>query len=117
MSRLIFIGILLLFGCHSIDCTQLSSIFNNYDDAETRISNSKWELKDYVDCSTSSWIASASYYSCDKNTGYFLMKTKAGKSYLHQSVPKVLFDQFKNADSYGSFYNDKFRGNFQLSLK
>lgn len=116
MSHFIFTLIFSL-RLYTIDCGSLPDSFISYSVAEAEIKAANWKIKDYVDCSKSSWIREASYYSCDGNIGYFLIKTNAGRSYLHKDVPKILWNQFKGTSSFGTFYNVYYKGKYQMHLK
>lgn len=105
---------LILYSVFKVDCNDLPSTFSSYREAETMINSASWKVKDRVDCSKSSWIQEASFYSCDGTDGYFIMKTKEGRSYLHKDVPRTLWNQFKGASSYGTFYNGYLKGKYQL---
>ena len=107
---------LILYSLIIVDCKDLPSTFNSYREAETIIASASWKIKDRVDCSKSIWILEASFYSCDGNEGYFLMKTKEGRFYLHKDVPKSLWIQFKEAGSFGTFYNSYFKGKYQIRI-
>jgi len=51
-----------------------------------------------------SWLLSASFYSCDGQNGYLIIHSQK-KDYIHSSVPLVVWQDLKNANSKGGFYN------------
>ena len=86
------------------DCNQLPEHFNSYSEAISFVKNASFKFTDQVNTSKSSWIRSASYYSCDGQTGYFIISTD-NKEYIHKNVPIEVWKQFKNASSFGSIYD------------
>lgn len=107
----------LLIGLHSYsqDCNKLSNGFNNFEQATKVISNTTFAFTDNADVSDSSWITSAKYYSCDNKTGFLVLKTSK-KTYIHQNVPKTVWQNFIKAKSKGSFYSKNIREKYQLEL-
>jgi hypothetical protein len=108
----------LLIGLHSYsqDCNKLSNGFSSYKQATKLILNSTFAFTENADVSDSSWITSAKYYSCDNKTGLFILKT-SNKIYIHQNVPKTVWQNFIKAKSKGSFYSKNIREKYQLKLK
>lgn len=68
---------------------------------------------DDLDTSGSSWIRSAKYYSCDNIVGYLIFTTDK-KEYIHINVPLEVWQQFKEASSFGRFYNQNIKYKYQL---
>ncbi len=118
MRKLIFIILIVwLSGCNNKeDCRNLPKSFSSYQTAISEIKSKTFKIKDEADCSNSSWLLTASYYSCNEKTGYFIMTTKTGRKYIHEKVPVEIWQQFKKSDSFGSFYNTHIKGKFQLEL-
>lgn len=116
MNLFLFVLFTFFTSIEALDCNKIPQSFSSYREAESIITTATWKLKDRVDCSKSSWIQEASFYSCDGHEGYFLMKTKEGKSYLHKDVPKSLWIQFKGAGSFGTFYNSYFKEKYQFDI-
>lgn len=102
-------------SCSSQDCKQIPSHFNTYEQAISFIKKVTFKYKDVVNTSKSSWLRSASFYSCNGITGYFILRTD-NKEYLHTGVPLTLWKQFKNAPSFGSFYDRNIRGRYRFNL-
>ena len=120
MNKLFFLLILfqLLFfaSCsQKTNCEQLPTQFSSYNDASKKIKEVNFKISDKLNTSKSSWITSASYYSCDGETGYFIFVAK-GNEYIHIGVPYAVWGQFKNAESFGSFYNKNLKHKFTLLL-
>ena len=105
----------LLIACNSTNCSEISKTFKTYNEAENTIESIDFKFVDDVDTSSSSWIRSANYYSCDGETGYFIYTT-AKKKYIHENLPIDVWDNFKNAESFGSFYNKKIKHRYKLIL-
>ncbi len=114
----IFLIFSLLIGlhCYSQDCNKLSNGFSSYEQATKLILNSTFAFTDNADVSDSSWITSAKYYSCDNKTGFLVLKTSK-KTYIHQNVPKTVWQNFIKAESKGSFYSKNIKERYQLNLK
>jgi hypothetical protein len=117
--RLVF---LLLVGCQfsiasskAQSCNQMTDEFTSYIQAINSVKHSSFKFTDEIITSKSSWIRAASYYSCDGKTGYFIFKTDE-KEYIHANMPVEIWNAFKNAPSYGSFYNRNIKYRYQLFL-
>lgn len=63
-----------------------------------------YELTDSVLTPNSSWVRGVRYFSCDGKTGYFILKGKK-KYFVHSQVPIDTWLDFKNAPSFGKYYN------------
>jgi len=101
--------------CMSQDCANLPSHFSTYSEATTKILNSKFSFTDHVNTEKSSWIKSASYFSCNRLTGYLIIILK-NKTYIHQGVPLTIWQSFIRASSYGEFYNNNLKHKYKLEL-
>lgn len=98
-----------------IDCKKLNNSFSSFEDAEYQIENARFLFVDIANTSKSSWIRGASFYSCDNNLGYFILKTDS-KNYIYSNLPISVWYSFKNASSHGSFYSNNIRNKYQLFL-
>ena len=105
--------LLLAVGCKTVDCTQLPTSFGSFQEAEDLIAESRFVVSDEVNTDRSSWIRGARYYSCDNQTGFFILVTDGGE-YIHQNLPIQLWNGFKAASSYGSFYNRHIKHRYPL---
>ena len=103
------------FSCNAQDCNSLPSKFNSYNQAISTIERSSFKINESVNTSKSSWIRSAHYYSCNGQTGYFIIQEK-NKIYIHAYLPISVWHQFKNANSFGSFYDHNIKGKYKLYL-
>ena len=108
--------ILFTFSCKSQDCDTLPDSFNNYQEATQIISDTNFHYSDNVSTSKSSWIRTAKYYSCDEAYGFLILVTDK-KDYIFQDVPLGTWKGFKNADSFGKYYNNYIRNMYQLKIK
>ena len=99
----------------NIKCDQLPTTYSNYNKAISIIKTASFKIKESANTSKSSWINSASYFSCDGNTGYFIFVAK-GKEYIHIGVPYSVWSVFKSAESFGSFYNKNIKHKYHLYL-
>ena len=77
--------ILLFISC-SGNCDSINKNFSSYDESISIIRSSDFIIEENID-TNSSWINSIEYYSCDEATGYLIVNTKKGESYLHENVP------------------------------
>lgn len=97
----------------SKSCIELPAQFQSYEEAESRITSASFQFQDAANTSKSSWIRGASYYSCDGQTGYFLLLADK-KNYLFQGLPKVIWEGFKSADSFGEYYHAYIRDRYYM---
>ncbi len=102
-------------SCNSQNCSELKNDFSSYQEANELIRKTEFTFYDECNTSKSSWILNAEYYSCDERTGYFFIKTKS-KTYIHKDLPKKLWNEFRNAKSFGKFYNAEIKGKYQLII-
>ena len=118
MKNSILIFFLILLSCNQekqniSDCSEITTPFTTYDEAKNTVESVDFKYTDEIDTSKSSWIRSAKYYSCDGHVGY-LVYTTDKKEYIHQEVPVEVWEDFKNADSFGKFYNANIKDNYQM---
>ncbi|MFV5695164.1 KTSC domain-containing protein [Flavobacterium sp. LB3P122] len=97
------------------NCAEVPNNFRNYDQAKEIVLSSNYKTTDKADVSGSSWITSANYFSCDGSSGFFVIET-GNRTYIHQDMPYEVWENFKNADSKGSFYSGNIKGNYKLKL-
>jgi hypothetical protein len=107
--------IVFLSSCGGTDCGKLPTSFNSFDEAVRQIENAHFNLKDDVNTSKSSWIRGAKYFSCDNQTGFFILETDK-QDYLYQDLPLEIWTGFKNATSFGQYYNANIKHRYQFQL-
>jgi hypothetical protein len=105
-----------LVSCNSQTCNELPTQFTSYQKALSEVKSTNFTINDIVDTSRSSLIKSASFYSCDSNVGFLLVKIK-NTEYIYQNVPISVWESFKKADSFGRFYNRNVKGSYQLIIR
>lgn len=66
---------------------------------------------EWFDCTGSSHIDSIGYNEDSKE---LLVKFHNG-TYSYRNVPRSVFDAFKNAPSYGKFFEKEIKGQYQFS--
>lgn len=115
LAHLVFFASLFSSCRQNNNCDKLPKRFTSYAEAISKIESSKFEIKEEVNTSKSSWIRGASFYSCDGNIGFFILQTTKQK-YLYSNMPYDLWIEFKNAESFGKFYNDKIKHQFIFKL-
>jgi hypothetical protein len=103
------------YNASAQDCKTISETFSSYEQAVKAISNSTFSYTDKVNTSSSSWIRSATFKSCDGKIGFLIIGTDSNP-YIHQNVPISLWQNFKRASSYGSFYTRLIKNKFKLSV-
>ena len=96
-------------------CESLPESFSSYEQAQQQVQNAVFKVHESVDTRKSSWIRGLTYYSCDGHVGFFIMKTDS-KSYIHENVPIEIWNDLKNADSFGSYYNENIKHNYRISI-
>jgi hypothetical protein len=97
------------------NCASIPAHFNSYEQATSWVKDATFKFKESVNTSKSSWIRSASYYSCDGKVGYFIYSTDK-QEYIHAGVPIEIWNGFKNADSFGSYYDHYIRKKYRFYL-
>lgn len=107
--------LLLIISCNlkKQDCASLPNHYSSYNQAISLIKNAKFKISENVNTSKSSWVQSANYYSCNGLTGFFIFKTHS-KEYVYQDVPIEVWDGFKNAASFGKYYDANIKHRYQL---
>lgn len=117
MKNLILLFVFLPFlGCAQTECNSLPGSYSSYSQALSIIKGTKFRIADHINTSRSSFITSASYYSCDGKAGFLIIGLQ-GNDYIHKNLPNSLWLQFKKANSLGSFYNQYIKGRYNLVLK
>ena len=112
--------VILLFNAFAISsfsqsCKNIPAHFNSYENALEFVKNASFKYKDEVNTSKSTWIRSASYYSCDGKVGYFIYSTDK-QEYIHAGVPFEIWKGFKNAESFGSYYDHFIKKKYRFYL-
>lgn len=105
----------LVISCGS-NCNSLNKNFGSYAEAISTVRNTDFKIEEKVN-TDSSWIDSIEYYSCDGKIGYLILNTLEEQSYIHNGVPVEVWEQFKDASSYGRYYNSYIKGNYYFDLK
>lgn len=112
----LFAILLIILSLNSIQCNSQNNCnktFKSYNEAQQFLYQQTFSFTDIADCSESSWIRSAKYYSCDSKTGYFKYTTDS-KTYIHEKLPISVWNNFKNAPSKGTYYNANIKHKYRL---
>lgn len=104
-----------IVACVNKDCNKLQADFTSYNEAISVIKATRFTYSDSVNTSRSSWVRGAFYYSCDKETGYFIIKTDT-RNYIYKDLPISTWNSFKNTSSFGSYYNRNIKSRYKLYL-
>jgi|688.fasta_scaffold64953_2 hypothetical protein len=107
------LSLLFFISCGNKNCEDLNSNFKSYNEAIEIVQNTSFAIEEKVD-TDSSWIDSIEFYSCVEISGYLIVNTKKYKSYIHKNVPIQVWNEFKNATSFGKFYNRNIKGVYQM---
>jgi hypothetical protein len=114
---LIFILSTVLISCTSkTSCSKIPNAFESYDEAQQILNKTNFNYTDKVNTDESSWIKGASFYSCDRQLGFFVLETDK-QIYIHKEMPIEVWKEFKDAQSFGGFYNSAIRGRYLLLLE
>jgi len=98
-----------------VDCNHLPTTFSSYSEAARHVENAHFAFKDEVNTSKSSWIRGAKYFSCDAQFGFFMLTTNK-QDYLYQDLPIDIWEGFKNASSFGHYYNSTIKSRYLLQV-
>jgi len=105
----------LFISCAYSPCDKIPSNFHTYTEAISTIKSSNFKINESVNTDKSSWIRGLTFYSCDGQKGYLLVKTDK-EEYVHKDVPIEVWNKLKNATSFGSYYNQNLKHRFTLTL-
>jgi hypothetical protein len=98
-------------------CPIQNNYYRTYQQAVTEVRNGDYEYSDSKNMTSSSWVKSAEFYSCDAVSGCLIITTKANRDYIHFGVPTDAWKSFKSATSYGSHYNRNLKGRYPIMLE
>ena len=101
---------------NKLTCESLPNEYGNFDEAISKIKAYSFKINETINTSKSSWFRGASYYSCDGQTGFFIIKTDK-KEYLYSNLPIAIWEEFKDAVSFGSYYDLNIKNKYQFILK
>lgn len=121
MKNVLLLLIFLLLGCSKeqqkiSDCTKIFLPFKTYQEALNTVEAVEFKYTDEAATSESSWIRGAQFYSCDGNSGYMIFQTDS-KEYIHQDMPLYVWEEFKNAESFGAYYNKNIKHNYRVVIQ
>jgi hypothetical protein len=112
---IIFFISLLKLAFAQPNCNKLPSTFKSYSQATTLVKAAKFKIIETANTSKSTWVKSATYYSCDGKTGYLIIMLKS-KEYIHSNVPYSIWKSFKTASSHGKYYDNNIRYKYRLMI-
>lgn len=78
------------------------------------------EVRRTYDCevlevSRSSVVYGAEYCDAGRAQGYLIVNLR-GREYIHAGVPEGIWEEFRDAESMGSYYSSNLRGQYRLAL-
>lgn len=113
----LFVTMISIFSleCNAQTCKTVPNHFNTYEEAIKWVKKTRFKISEDLNTSRSSFIESAHYYSCDGNTGYFIIKIK-DTEYIYADMPIGVWKGFKGSSSFGTFYNLNIRNKYQLRV-
>jgi len=97
------------------NCVKLPTTFKSYSEAINTVKLAKFKIIETANTSKSSWVKSATYYSCDGKTGYLVIMLKS-KEYIHSNLHYSIWKGFKNAASKGKYYDNNIRYKYRLKV-
>ena len=112
------LAILLVFIFSNLqgqNCSTINTDFDSYESALKIIKSYEFKFSESCNTKKSSWIYNAEYFSCNKKTGFLLIKTKS-KTYIHKEVPIETWNNFKKAESFGKYYSKNIKSHYRLVL-
>jgi len=104
---------LLISSCSKYNCNNLPTKFKSYSEATSVIRNTNCNVDQKIRTRKSSWIRKAEYCGCHNKQGYLIIQTDR-QSYIHEDLPMEIWLQFKDAQSYGSYYSKYIKGKYQF---
>lgn len=113
--KIIFFVTIIITSCSHNNCREINTNFTSYKNAIELVRETDFNIEEKVN-TDSSWIESIEYYSCDEAFGFLIVNTKKGGSYIHKNVPIQVWNDFKNANSFGRFYNQNLKGNYHINI-
>jgi hypothetical protein len=112
---IIFFLPILIYSCIGYNCDKLPEKFSDYEEAILTIKKAHFKVEGSVNASKSSWIKGASYYSCDGNFGFLIVKTEK-EEYIYSNIPLIIWQEFKQAESFGAYYNQNIKYKYIFNL-
>ena len=100
----------------SLTCNEIPKTFTSYNEAIQQVRSKRYKIQESVNTNKSSWIRGAEFYSCDGSVGYFILGTDK-RDYIHERLPLSVWQSFREADSFGEFYNTHIRGRYRMYLQ
>lgn len=80
-----------------------------------QIRSATFLIAEELNTDESSWVRGAEFHSCDGTTGFFILRT-ADRDYIHVDVPVAVWQGFKEASSFGSYYTANIKRRYRLGL-
>ncbi|MBK9274011.1 MAG: KTSC domain-containing protein [Flavobacteriales bacterium] len=80
-----------------------------------RIRSASFRIAEEQNTDESSWVRGAEFYSCNGASGFFILRTD-DREYIHVDVPLKVWHGFKEASSFGTYYNAKIKRRYRLGL-
>jgi hypothetical protein len=87
--------------------------FSSYEEALREVRRA-YECE-VEEVSRSSVVYGAEYCNAGRGQGYLIVNLK-GREYIHAGVPEEVWEEFRDAESMGSYYASNLRGHYRLTL-
>ncbi|MCT4151336.1 KTSC domain-containing protein [Elizabethkingia anophelis] len=88
---------------------------STYNEALSIINANNYIIEEQIDTSNSDWITSVEYRADDPENGYLIIGMN-GKEYTFDGVPIDIWEDMKEAEDIGEYYNENIRGFYTMSL-
>jgi hypothetical protein len=98
------------------NCLHTTSNWNSEKEAVSAIEASNFRITETVPGDVSSWMVDATFYSCNQDFGFMIVKSDK-KTFVHQGVPTQVWEAFKSANSKGGYYNFYIKNKFRIETK
>jgi len=100
-------------GAQSTDCDSLDISTGSIKEAIEGIVNSKFRFQQQFKISRTYGVMSASFYSCDGERGFLIMKVDK-KDYIYLEVQKSVWDTLITSQDINGFYNSDIKESYSL---
>ncbi len=97
------------------NCADLPRTFSSYEEAINQVRSRTFVIAEEQNTDESSWMRGAEFYSCDGVSGFFILHTDA-RAYIHADLPLEVWEGFKSATSFGTYYNANIKRRYRLAL-
>lgn len=99
-----------------LQCSELADFFHSYQEAYLIIISARFELHQKK-LTNSSTVHKIEYFSCDKETGYLLLRYYNDIAMLHQNIPINIWQNIYLQDDPLEYYETNIKCNEKYKMK